>query len=347
MGDAFGQISLWELGDGKIRESPVCFLKNDEDEISIRNIEFDNKASVCYASTNQRYLIIMVLTEDFTKVIGTRIPLEKYLNDNYGTVRPGSKEVMKTYKDFEKAKTSCVIEEEAAGGEEAPKKIKHYKKGKRIDQPAEMSMETVGDGKVPSEPMVVEELVQVAVVGQKEGMQVAGVGPGTEGGKQGAGEGRGAGTDNEKRVKKEGKMHVDSREVEEVKNFLPGMSKMSDSGVIEWGKRGLTPGERQLMYKTVQQEKPYTKLYIKDRWETTVEGCLLNVVINRLYIVLYTHASLLYIVWAESGRRAEIPLKMENVSKLHLDKNNNLLVLEANGRIKVPSLLQIRSSTST
>lgn len=91
----------------------------------------------------------------------------------------------------------------------------------------------------------------------------------------------------------------------------------------------------QICYKAVQQENAYTKVFVKDRWETTVEGIATFLDANKTFTVIYTLKGLLYILSTESGRRIEIPLKIDALSKISLNSENYLLLLDATGKLKV------------
>lgn len=88
-------------------------------------------------------------------------------------------------------------------------------------------------------------------------------------------------------------------------------------------------------------ESPSTRLFIKDRWETTVDGSTVAIESNPLFTVIYTSKNLVYVIWTESGRRAIIPLKFEPLSRIFLNKSSHLLVLETNGRLKVGPFLTL------
>ena len=138
MGDAFGQVSFWEIGDKKCREAPLFLLKNDDSGMSIGNLEFDRRGNFCIAATDKKYLMVTCLDTDLEDSIGPRISIDKYLQENYGSARPGAKEFMKTFKDFVKPLPQKLAPDlQAPPAEEAKKIVRHYKKGKVFDSTAD------------------------------------------------------------------------------------------------------------------------------------------------------------------------------------------------------------------
>jgi hypothetical protein len=90
----------------------------------------------------------------------------------------------------------------------------------------------------------------------------------------------------------------------------------------------------------VQQDNAYTKIFIKDRWDTTVEGIATYLDANKAFTVIYTLKGLLYILSTESGRRVEIPLKTDSLSKIFLNDESYLLLLDSAAKLKVDTLLK-------
>lgn len=134
MGDAFGQISFWEMNEKKMRESPLMLLKNEDQSMTIGNIDFEQHGNFCVASTDKKFLVVSVFDNDLTANVGQKKSVEKYLLENYGSKRPGSKEIMKTYKDLVKQKEAIHPEPEPMKIEEPKKIIQHFKNGKRVDK---------------------------------------------------------------------------------------------------------------------------------------------------------------------------------------------------------------------
>lgn len=83
------------------------------------------------------------------------------------------------------------------------------------------------------------------------------------------------------------------------------------------------------------QDNAYTKVFVRDRWDTTVEGAATHIEANKCFTIVYTTRGLLYVLSTESGRRVEIPFKINELAKLSLNQMSHLLLLEANGRLKV------------
>lgn len=144
MGDSFGQISFWEMSEKKMREGPLMLLKNDDQSMTIGNIDFERQGNFCVASTDKKFLIVSVFDADLTANVGQKKSADKFLLENYGSKRPGAKEIMKTYKDLAKQKDVIQPEPEPMKVEEPKKIVKHYKKGKRVDSVAtEIQAETL------------------------------------------------------------------------------------------------------------------------------------------------------------------------------------------------------------
>ena len=80
---------------------------------------------------------------------------------------------------------------------------------------------------------------------------------------------------------------------------------------------------------------------MKDKWDTTVEGIATFIETNEVFTVVYTSKGLLYILSFESGRRAEIPLKIDNLSRVVLNEQSFLLLLETHGPLKVRAADQV------
>lgn len=165
MGDAFGQISFWEIGEKKLKETPIFLLKNDDSGMTIGNIEFEKSGKFCISSTDKKFIMVVCLDNDLEDAIGPKIPIEKYLQDNYGSARPGAKEIMKTYKDLVKQKpqtpvihgnSNQTLEPQSQSQkdsqlpelqpEEIKKIIKHYKKGKLLDPSADSQSNVLPQG---------------------------------------------------------------------------------------------------------------------------------------------------------------------------------------------------------
>lgn len=66
-----------------------------------------------------------------------------------------------------------------------------------------------------------------------------------------------------------------------------------------------------------------------------MEGAATHLEANKSFTVVYTAKGLLYVLSTESGRRVEIPFKMDALSKISLNHMSYLLLLEANGKLKV------------
>src|SRR3990167_2271362 len=105
MGDAFGQISVWEVGEKKHREAPIVFLKSDDSGMTVENLEFDHSGRYMIGSTDKKFILVVCFGKEFEDNLGTKVSSSRYVEDHYGSSRAGAKEVMKTYKDLIKVKT--------------------------------------------------------------------------------------------------------------------------------------------------------------------------------------------------------------------------------------------------
>ena len=122
--------------------------------MTIGNLEFDPQGEFCLASTDKKFVAVVCFDGDLEEHVGQKKSTEKYLLENYGSKRPGHREIMKTYKDIVKNKqastTSGVTEQvEPIQTEEPKKPVKHYKKGKRVDG----SSGTLGE---PANPLLLQ-----------------------------------------------------------------------------------------------------------------------------------------------------------------------------------------------
>lgn len=347
MGDAFGQISFWELGEKKNREGPLVLMKNDDPSMAIGNLDFDHQGNFCVASTDKKFLAVICFDGDLEEHVGHRKSLEKYLLENYGSKRPGQLEIMKTYKDLIKPKqastTSGLTEiVESMQIEEPKKPVKHYKKGKRIDSSTTANVEANTqsfsqplDSEIGLPPLILhpsgsnsQKLPEQEPIGSTLPEPIE---------KKKMDEEKFLIETDEKKPKlAASKPQVTNivPEKETSKAFLPALPRLQDSGVWQDGKNKLQ-GNLQICYKAVLQDNPYTKVFVKDRWDTTVEGIATYIDSNKTFTVVYTLKGLLYILSTESGRRVEIPLKVDSLSKISLNVESYVLLLDASGKLKV------------
>lgn len=140
-------------------------LKNDDPSMTIGNLDFDLQGGFCLASTDKKFLAAVCFEADLEEHVGQRKSVEKLLVENYGSKRPGQREIMKTYKDVAKLKqasTTSVVTEivETIQAEEPKKVMKHYKKGKRVDSSTAVPNE--GTSMVATQPALSETAVTSA-----------------------------------------------------------------------------------------------------------------------------------------------------------------------------------------
>lgn len=158
LGDAYGNISIWEHGEGSQRDSPLCLLKADDYNMTIENIEFEPNGEFLIASTDRKFFLICTFG-DHSDLFSYKINKESYNLSKYGKSNTYNEEDFRTYKDYAfelentnllkiddiKKNESSKIENETEltkkNGEtnkpedqvNKPKKIILYKKGKKVD----------------------------------------------------------------------------------------------------------------------------------------------------------------------------------------------------------------------
>jgi len=313
MGDAFGQISIWELSDKKLREAPLCLLKNDDSGLTIGSLEFDPKGQFLLASTDKKFLICAVFDKDLEELLGPRLSVDQFLLDNYGSTRPGTREHLRTYKDLA-PKAKPVIEAQPIP--EPQKQVKHFKKGKLV-QPEQPNNQT--EDTLPQEEKTAKQASSTAGLGLSNLASSAGVA--------------------QNQAQSGGPQPVSTTVREDsTKAFMPVLQKLGESGVVNYSRLLVNTEGLQLLYKVAGSEGAlHTKIIVKEKWDTSVEGAVCHVELNDMYCIVYTAKGLVYILWTESGRRAELPLKVEGLAKVAL-KNKYLLLLEATGKLKVIQL---------
>ena len=99
LGDAYGNISIWEFGEGSQRDSPLCLLKADDYNMTIDNIEFDSNGEFLIASTDRKFFVLCTFA-DHSDLFSYKINKGEYNLSKYGKTNTYNEESFKTYKDF-------------------------------------------------------------------------------------------------------------------------------------------------------------------------------------------------------------------------------------------------------
>merc|ERR1712046_467111 len=83
LGDAYGNISIWEFGEGSQRDSPLCLLKADDYNMTIENIEFDSNGEFLIASTDRKFFVLCTFA-DHSDLFSYKINKEQHNLSKYG-----------------------------------------------------------------------------------------------------------------------------------------------------------------------------------------------------------------------------------------------------------------------
>ena len=117
VGDAYGNISIWEIGDGSEMDAPLCLIKADDYNMTIENIEFEPSGEFLVASTDRKFFIVITFG-DHSELCSEKIPKDLYIEKVYGRKNFGNEESFKTYKDIVSGANANMLAESLAKDKE-------------------------------------------------------------------------------------------------------------------------------------------------------------------------------------------------------------------------------------